>query len=146
MKVFKPFTNKYVHDLKHMKVGDHVLHGDLSIYKIESLPSDFDSMKDMELGVLAEGEAHAHAHQLFDNAAPELSKPAFQVIEGGNSEGVKFALKAHPDGHMYLKVENEPLLLKHQTHENFRIYPGNYDVDFQVEEDYWSDELRRIAD
>ena len=144
MKVFKPFKHKGVIDLKDMVINDHVTHGDLSIFKIRKsdLPDDFETLEDIDFGVLAEGEAHAHAHQLFYNV---VERPAFEVIEGAKSKA-KFTLKRVKDGHMYLKVENEPLLLKHQTHNPFRIYPGFYDVDFQVEEDHVSETLRRIAD
>lgn len=146
MKAFKPFTHKYIHDLEHMEIYDHVTHGDLCIYKIANsdMPKNFDSLPDKELGVLAEGEAHAHAHQLFEDA--DKPRPAFEVIEGGKNEGVKYTLKESEGGAMFLKIQGAPLLLKHQTHEVFRLYPGNYDVDFQQEVDHWSRELRRLAD
>lgn len=146
MKVFKPFKHKQVIDLKGMEIYDYCTHGDLSIVKINEsdLPKDFDSLSDVDFGVLAEGEAHAHAHQLFDNT--ESTREAFKVIEGGKNEGVKFTLKKSTDGNMFLKIENEPLLLKHQTHNPFRLYPGYYDIDFQVEEDHTSEMLRRVMD
>lgn len=145
MKEFKPFKHKQVIDLEQMKLFDHVTHGDLSIYKIpeKMMPDDFDDLDDVDWGVLAEGEAHAHAHQLFDN---NTLTPAFTLIRNDKIEEVPFTLKKHKDGHMFLKIENEPLLLKHQTHNPFRLYPGYYDIDFQVEEDHISEQIRRVLD
>jgi hypothetical protein len=148
MKQFKPFKHKKVVDLKDMQIYDYATHGDLSICKIEEtdLPADFDSLEDVDFGVLAEGEAHAHAHQLFDNVADETSTPAFQILEGGQNKAVNYTLKKSPEGFMFLKVEGEPLLLKHQTHNPFRIHKGLYDIDFQVEKDHLEEQLRRVLD
>lgn len=143
---FKKLNFKRVIDLKDMGIYDHVTHGDLTIYKIKEsdMPENFESLKEKDLGVLAVGEAHGHCHQLLENIETEDAKTAFELIQGEKSE-VKYSLREMPSGEMYLKVENEPLLLRHQTHDGFRLYPGFYDIDFQVEADHLG-EIRRVID
>lgn len=147
MKEFKPFKHKQVIDLEQMNFYDVATHGDLSIVKIkkQDLPKNFDSLPCKELGVLAEGEAHAHAHQLFENSTQESSKPAFELLKGGEEKEVNYTLKDAGES-MFLVVENTPLLLKHQTHNPFRIHPGYYDVGFQQEQNHFENEIRRVID
>lgn len=146
MKEYKAFNLKKVVDLKHMEIGDHVTHGDLVIYKIsdKDMPSDFDSLQAVKSDVFAEGEFSGHAHQLHDDVEFEV-KPALELIKSGGKENPVFTLKQGPDGQMYLRLETT-LLLRHQEHHAFRLYPGNYDIDKQLERNPYEDELRRVAD
>lgn len=149
-KTFKPFENKGVKDLVNVaNRGDNVTHGDLLIVRCDKsdLPKDFNSLPDLELGVLAEGEHTMHAHQLFEDVpVVESAKPAFKLIEGGAMAGVKYTLKGEVGNEMFLVIENEPLLLKHQEHVPFRLYPGYYHIGIQQETDPFEKMRRQVVD
>ena len=149
-KVFKPFENKGVKDLADLtKRGQNVTHGDLLIVRCEQsdLPENFESLPELELGVLAEGEHTMHAHQLFQGDCDvEVARPAFEVIEGGASQDIKYTLRGEVGNEMFLKIEGEPLLLKHQEHVPFRLYPGYYHIGIQQETDPFEKMRRQVID
>lgn len=149
--VFKPFEHSGVKDLANALStrGDNVTHGDLLIVKCNQndLPPNFDTMTDLALGVLAEGEATAHAHQLFnDSDNLETSRPAFELLEGGKGNDVKYTLRGEVGNEMFLHVEGAPLLLKHQEHVPFRLYPGYYHIGIQQETDPFEKVRRQVID
>lgn len=110
-------------------------------------PSNFKSLPSAPEGVLAEGEHTAHAHQLFYNHAP--MKPAWQpeVIEGGKEQQVgKFTLRQVSPQEMYLLIEGDSMLLKHQEHRPMRLPPGRYEIGIQQEYDPFEQLRRQVLD
>ena len=141
--MYKEFNLKKVVDLKEMKVGEHVTHGDLVIYKIKEFPVDITTLKDVPLAVLAEGEFSGHAHQFHvDNE--KIVRPAFELINDKFEESV-YTLKKTEDGVIFLDLKTT-LLLRHQEHFTFRFHPGKYDIDRQLERNPYDDILKKIAD
>lgn len=145
----KPFPNKKIVDLKEIltKRGDHVTHGDLIIIKCDEKdhPKDFDKLKDCPDGVLALGEFTGHAHKLeydFEDSGPKLKS---MIGEKQKSLKERMVSKMVSPFEMYLKVF-EPVLLKHQEHNFFRIYPGNYEIGIQVERNPYDDQIRSLRD
>jgi len=149
MKVFKPFKHTQVQDLTEVLLqrGDHATHGDLIIVRCTEadFPANFETLADAPQGVLAEGEFTNHAHQLFSDAAPTV--PAFTLLEGGkDTNPAAYKLKRVSPTELYLKVENGPMLLKHQEHNPFRLAPGYYEIGIQVETDPFEEARRAVLD
>ena len=109
------------------------LHGDVILERIESLPKEFDSLKDEPQQALAYGEATGHIHKLF------------RMPDREGSELPTFKLKITENGERYLKVL-EPTILKHQEHSPRVIQPGNYKIGIQREYDPYSKIVRRVID
>ncbi len=149
---YKQFKTNQVIDLAQMtQRGQAATHGDVIIIRCDDadMPDNFDSLPNVMGGVLAEGEHSGHAHQLFDEATnvAAYTMPQLDVIEGGKeTNAAKFSLKQTEDGSMFLKVENEPMLLRHQEHNPFRIYPGNYEIGIQQETDPFERQKRAVLD
>ena len=150
---YKPFIKNQVKDLAHLtERGMNVTHGDVIIVRCDQsdLPADFNSWPVAKNLVLAEGEHSGHAHALFqdgddsDTYIPP-TKPELNVIQGG--KGVvpagKFVVRQKGE-EMFLVIEGAPMLLRHQEHTPFRLYPGTYEIGIQ--EETWEELRRRIAD
>lgn len=151
-KVFKPFVHNQVIDCADVRErGDNVTHGDLLIVRCDEsdLPTDFSSMSELDLGVLAEGEHTQHAHQLFTDELMPLvkeSRPAFEVIKGENNEAISYDLRGTVGKEMFLVIKDQPLLLKHQEHRPMRLYPGYYHIGIQEETDHILEQRRSVVD
>lgn len=147
---YKEFNKGTIIDLANLaERGQRVLHGDVIIIKCDEadMPKDFDSLPTSKNLVLAEGEHSGHAHALFEEDAGDIYvPPKLTVIEGGL--GVvpvgKFTVRTTPTGEMFLKVTEQALLLRHQEHTPFRIYPGTYEIGIQQE--VWDDLKRNVID
>lgn len=121
----KPFRMEKAEIQGKPKLGDHLLHGDVILHKIESLPDKFEEMKTIEDGTLAEGELTHHYHRLFDGE--------YELKEDQSTQ-----LK-------WLKVITT-CYLRHQEHKEIEVPPGNYKIDIQREYDPWTKKIRRVAD
>lgn len=150
---YKPFIKHQVKDLKNLtERGMNATHGDVIIIRCDEsdLPADFNQWPLAKNLVLAEGEHSGHAHALFNESdesdlyVPPV-KPSFQVLDGGKGKETagKFEVR-EKNGEMYLRIEGEPMLLRHQEHTPFRLYPGTYEIGIQ--EETWEELRRRIAD
>lgn len=155
MSVYKKFLKDKIIDLSCLtRRGNRAFHGDVVIIKCDE--SDFpENFKDLPVSknmVLAEGEHSGHAHALFAetdlNDYYQIPNPRsrFKVIDGekGTTPGGQFDVRVNPKGAMFLKVENEPMILRHQEHKPFRIHPGYYEITRQTE--MWDDMKRAVVD
>lgn len=102
--------------------------GDISIIKIDSVPSEIKMEKLNKDFIVAYGEVTGHHHKL-------------QVEE--RTVGNYFLGKT--DKGFYLEVKNEPLTLRHQQHKEQVIEPGLYWLGQQFEYDELS-KLKRVID
>lgn len=95
---------------------------------ITPLNSNYSATKDDKVvssGVLAYGEVTGHAHRIVKGQA-EL----YQTIAGL----------------MFLKVLSEFATLGHEEHEDINLPMGDYEVKQQREFDWFTEEVRRVAD
>lgn len=150
---YKPFIKNKIKDLAHLtERGQNVTHGDVIIVRCDEsdVPADFDQWPVAKNLVLAEGEHSGHAHALFqDNDDSDIyvppAKPSFSVIEGGKGVEPTGTFVVRQKGEeMFLKIEGAPMLLRHQEHTPFRLYPGTYEIGIQ--EETWDELRRKIAD
>lgn len=109
-----------------IKLNEWGMHGDVIIKRVDSLPSDFDSLKKEPLDCLAYGEMTGHAHKLF---------------------GGEFDLRVDPQNpsKRHLRVVS-PVALRHQEHKEITIYPGDYEIGIQREYDPFEKRIREVAD
>lgn len=122
----KPFNEHGGQEIKDYKPGSYALHGDV-ILRLESLPDDFASMEKVEDNCLAYGELTGHAHAIV-------------------GEPHQFQLRECRETKMrHLRVV-EPVLLKHQEHEQIKLPPGDYRIDIQREYDPFEKLSRRVVD
>lgn len=105
-----------------------ILHGEAQINKIKELPLGANKKEiNSDYQIIAESEVSGNHH----------------VID--IKEGVEFYEK---DGVLYLKnlVETEVRCLVKGRHDNITIEPGTWEIDFQQEYDYITEQKRRVAD
>lgn len=122
----KPFNERGGRVVKKYVAGAHVLHGDV-ILKFEPLPEDFSSMAEVKDNCLAYGELTNHMHAII-------------------GEPEHFELRECPKTKMrHLRVV-EPVLLRHQEHEQIKLPPGDYRIDIQREYDPFEKLSRRVID
>lgn len=152
MNNIKPFPSLDVIDLKDklVKRGDHVTHGDLIIVRCEEkdLPMNFQSLNDCPDGILALGEFTGHAHKLEVDSEPlpTTPSPTLSVISNNLKPlSERVISKMVGPEEIYIKVL-EPVLLKHQEHKFFRLYPGDYEIGIQVERNPYDDMVRALRD
>ena len=121
----KPF-NKEKHEQKEVKVGDIVMHGDVVIERVATLPDNFQELKKSDDDALAYGEATGHIHQLFDG---------------------EFDLRIDPENenNRVLRII-KPTSLKHQEHMEVLLPPGDYRSRIQREYDPFTKRIREVAD
>lgn len=124
----KPFNLEKPERIKEMSAGDYFLHGDVIVERIESLPTDFNEMKDCPDKALAYGEATGHLHQLIHDEPNKIQLRECQ----------KTKIK-------YLRVV-EPVALRHQEHREIMFPPGDYRIGIQQEYDPFEKLSRRVAD
>ena len=98
-----------------------LIHGDVTIYKIDSIPQDAKLVKWHKGFVLEKGEG-VHMHTIEDEC---------EIYE--------------KDGSMYLKV-NEPIRIDHEEHGARTIEPGIYRKDLEQEFNYEDMEARNTRD
>lgn len=122
----KPFNEKGGREIARYIRGEFALHGDV-ILRLESLPAEFDSMPEVKDSCLAYGEASGHAHQIV-------------------GEPHQFKLRECPKTKMRQLRVVEPVLLRHQEHEQIKLPPGDYRIDIQREYDPWEKLTRRVVD
>ena len=96
--------------------------GDVLI-KPEKIPIDATKNEGF---ILAEGERTGHAHRIIKGQI-EIYKN--MVV-----------------GLMYLKVLSDQAVLAHEEHEDINLPMGEYSVKIQREYDWFSDEVRNVAD
>jgi hypothetical protein len=101
-------------------------HGDILLKQIADIPKN---VRQLNIKVLAEGEATGHLHQFegkvkiydIDTAtSEEITSRFVQILEASN--------------------------LTHPEHKTLVIEPGNYQVIREQEFDYFSEEIRRVQD
>lgn len=105
-----------------------ILHGETLINKIKSLPIGANKVKTKgQYKIVAESEVTGNHH----------------VID--LKEGVEFYEK---DGTLYLKndIETQVRCVIADRHDAIKLEPGIYEIDFQQEYDYLSEEIRSVAD
>lgn len=150
MSVYKPFITGKIKDLAGLTTrGQRAYHGDVIIIKCDEsdFPTDFDTLPNSKNLVLAEGEHSGHAHAFFSESAATniYDIPKFDVLEGGKGKEKEGRFDVKVKGNeMYLRVSGAPMLLKHQEHTAFRIYPGTYEITRQTE--MWDDMKRAVVD
>jgi hypothetical protein len=122
----KPFNEHGGTEIKEYKRGEYALHGDV-ILRFETLPEDFSAMPNVKDNCLAYGELSGHMHAIV-------------------GEPHQFELRECPKTKArHLRVV-EPVLLKHQEHEQIKLPPGDYRVDIQREYDPFEKLSRRVID
>ena len=144
----KPFPKKRIKDTLESlaKRGDHVTHGDLIIIRCDEkdLPENFKSLPDCKDGVLALGEFTGHAHKLEPVGVTD--EPDLEVIEGEVQPlSERVVAKQASFDEMYLRV-TEPVLLKHQEHDWYRLHPGDYEIGIQVERNPYDKQIQYLRD
>lgn len=118
--------------------------GDVFIRKITKLPTNATTEIPRERGavILAHGEVTGHAHAISDKHVAH-----FRVTEKTPS-ALREDVKLRADGQVapitYLKVTDEPCVLKHDEHDPIVIQPGVYEVRRQRE--YVRGQIRNVAD
>lgn len=109
--------------------------GDVIFKRIDKLPQGprGDVPKDLKEGILAYGEVTGFRHQLMDSSAFEahviLGKVYLNVIKEVDLQ--------HGQG---------KALDKTVEHQSQKIMPGIYEIDGQVETDWMTRSVRRVAD
>lgn len=93
------------------------------IIKPETVPSDATKIEGV---VLAEGERTGHAHRI--------------------SQGQVELYRNIAAGLLWLKVMSEFACLSHEEHEDIVLPMGDYLVKIQREYDWFSEEVRNVAD
>lgn len=104
------------------------LHGEVSIRKINKMPSEVKSVKTTgTYHIVADSETSGNHH----------------VID--LKDGVEFFEK---DGVLYLKnnVETEIRCVVKERHDNITLSPGIWEIDKQQEYDYFTESHRNVAD
>lgn len=86
------------------------------------LPEEVELSKSL---VLAEGEVTGHAHRIVQGNAQ-----LFKTLAGV----------------MFLRVLSEHAKLFHEEHEDIDLPIGDYEIKIQREWDWFSEEVRRVAD
>lgn len=107
---------------------DAILHGEVLIYKIDSLPEDAKKKETLEDSfIIAPSETTGNHH----------------VIDC--KEGVEFYEK---DGVLYLKndVETQVRCVLKERHDEITLEPGIWEIDKQREYDYFTESHRYVAD
>jgi len=100
-------------------------HGDVIVYKENSLPKDFDQMKVIKENILAYGEHTGHCHKLFGENIDLRECPKTKT--------------------KYLRLVDE-VTLKHQEHAPVVLPPGTYRIGIQKEYDHFEEITREVAD
>ncbi len=98
--------------------------GDVIISPLEKQPNG--EWKDKGNLVLAEGEVTGHAHRITSGKAQLQVNALF--------------------GLMILKVMSEQAIISHEEHEDIMLPMGDYAVKIQREWDWFTEEVRRVAD
>lgn len=98
--------------------------GDVIIKKIDKLDLEKSSVK--ENNVIAEGEVTGHAHRITQGEARLLVNDLLQSIG--------------------LSVLFDTAILSHEEHEDIVLPRGDYEIKIQREYDWFSKEVRRVAD
>lgn len=154
MTKYKAFSKGKVTDLTHMTTrGMRAYHGDVIIVRCEEtdIPGGWDALTPTPQQVLAEGEHSGHAHALFsENDVSNYFVPPTRVklgvIEGGkDTNTATFEVRVTANKEMFLRIENEPKLLRHQEHNPFRLPPGFFEIGVQKERDPNGD-IRAVVD
>ncbi|MHB1125322.1 MAG: hypothetical protein ACYC0T_21770 [Ramlibacter sp.] len=97
-------------------------HGDIYLKKVEDIPKGLDVKN---ITVLAEGEATGHLHQF---TAPVKAYTRTEDIDA-----------------RFLEIMSD-VELTHPEHKTISIAPGKYEVHHEQEFDYFTEEIRRVAD
>jgi len=97
-------------------------HGDLLIRQIDKIEKK--GKKEKEL-TIAYGEATGHHHTLY--GSPQA------IIEGF-------------DDKKYFRILGESVELRHQEHKTLKIEPGDYEITYEREYDYFEDEFKKVVD
>ena len=121
----KPFNEHGMQVPNKFEIGDHALHGDVILERIDSLPKDFKKMAKSKDGALAYGEATGHLHQL---------------------QGEGFELRECPNTRVKFLRIVEPTDLKHQEHSPIKLPPGDYKIGIQQEYDPYEKLKRQVID
>jgi hypothetical protein len=115
-----------------MKKAEFVArHGDILVYKIDSIPAGLDKRKN---NVLAYGEVTGHSHRVVvKTETGSLPSANIEFFEGA-------------DGNTYIRSP-EPFHLDHEEHGLLgEIDPGDYVVYIKQEKDHMQDLVRRVVD
>jgi hypothetical protein len=120
----KPFNMENPIQVNNIETGDVILHGDVIIERINSLPNDFNNYKKVEDNCLAHGELTGHMHKLF---------------------GDEFELKEDTNNIKYLRLV-KPIALRHQEHREITLPPGEYRIGIQREYDPFEKLIRQVQD
>lgn len=110
-----------------------MLHGDVILDKIKSLPKDFESLDKTKEPVLAYGEVTGHSHKLF------------RIGDHDGAIEAKVDMRVDKDGTIYFKLL-EPAVLRHQEHHGRILPAGLYRSKVQREYDPFSKKIRQVAD
>ena len=105
-----------------------IIHGECLISKVESLPKNVSKKETKgQYQIIAESEVSGNHH----------------VID--IKDGVEFYEK---NGILYMKndVETDVRCIVKERHDNITLEPGVWEIDFQQEYDYLTEEIRRVSD
>ncbi|MHB1275790.1 MAG: hypothetical protein ACYCXQ_00850 [Candidatus Humimicrobiaceae bacterium] len=105
-----------------MKKATDYRHGDIYLKRIEDIPK---GLNVKNITVLAEGEATGHLHQFMSP--------------------VKAYTKTEDIDARFLEIMSD-VDLTHPEHNTIAIAPGKYEVHREQEFDYFTEEIRRVAD
>jgi len=105
-----------------------ILHGETIITKINSLPKDV-------IGKKASGK-----YQIIAESEQSGNHHVIDLVDG-----VEFYEK---DGTLYLKNEKETQVrcVVNNRHDSVTIEPGIWEIDFQQEYDYLTEQKQRVSD
>ena len=123
----KPFNEHGTKIVESIEIGEYILHGDVIIEKVMSLPVDFNTDNKEPKNALAYGEATGHIHQLQ------------------GEPGIDFDLRINIRGERHLRIIR-PTMLKHQEHSPIKLPIGDYKIGIQREYDPFEKLTRSVVD
>lgn len=118
----KPYNESKKVEVKSIKNGEVILHGDVIIKRTE-LPEGFYGMREVRDGYLALGEATGHHHALIG----------------------EYDLREDDKKVKHLRLV-EPCSIKHQEHHEIVLPPGDYTIGIQREYDHFEKITREVLD
>lgn len=100
-------------------------HGDVGLHPIDILPSEARLIKETNSYTAALGEATGHSHII--------------------SSEMPIAVYEMPDGVRYLEIKKEARI-SHEEHKALTILPGVFRIGGEIEEDPYTEEMKKVID
>ena len=123
----KPFNEHNPRTNFGSRLGFEGFHGDVTSFRLESAPKDFNEMEKIKDSAIAYGEATGHLHQI-------IGDPKDYDLRRCKKSGFEFL------------IVHNVVFLKHQEHAPVEYTPGVYRFGRQLEYDPFEKLTRQVAD